>query len=61
VLFRKITFGNRSLRGIVNHSVLQSIVQTARLNNIDCYKILKEVLLGRANEKERLLYFIHSP
>jgi len=61
VLFRKITFGNRSPKGIANHSILQSIIQTARLNNIYCYKILKEVLSGKDMERKRLLHSIRSP
>ena len=61
VLFRKITFGNRSPKGIANHSVAQSIIQTARLNEIDCLKILKEVLVGKTCQQERLLYLIRSP
>ena len=61
VLFRKITFGNRSPKGIANHSILQSIIQTARLNGIDCCKILKEVLSGKDTQRKRLLHFIRSP
>ncbi len=61
VLFRKITFGNRSQRGIANHSILQSIIQTARLNNIDCPKILKEILCGKDTQRKRLLHSIRSP
>ena len=34
VIFRKITFGNRSLAGAENHSVLMTILQTAKLNNM---------------------------
>ncbi|MBU1147335.1 MAG: IS66 family transposase [Candidatus Omnitrophica bacterium] len=33
VIMRKITFGNRSERGIKNHSVIMSLLQTARLHN----------------------------
>ena len=61
VLFRKITFGNRSPKGIANHSILQSIIQTARLNDIDCPKILKEILSGKDTQKKRLLHSIRSP
>ena len=35
VIFRKITFGNRSITGAENHSVIMSILQTAKLNGID--------------------------
>ena len=61
VLFRKITFGNRSPKGIANHSILQSIIQTARLNGIDCPKILKEILCGKDTQRKRLLHSIRSP
>jgi len=61
VLFRKITFGNRSPKGIANHSILQSIIQTARLNGIDCPKILKEILSGKDTQRKRLLHSIRSP
>ena len=61
VLLRKITFCNRSLKGIMNHSVLSSIVQTCNLNQQDPLKMLKRVLLADKAEKEQLLYFIRSP
>lgn len=61
VLFRKITFGNRSPKGIANHSILQSIIQTARLNGIDCPRILKEILSGKDTQRKRLLHSIRSP
>lgn len=45
VIFRKITFGNRSLAGAENHSVIMSILQTAKLNKIDPIRALKDILL----------------
>ena len=45
VIFRKITFGNRSMKGAQNHNVLMSILQTAKLNNIDPIKTLEKILL----------------
>lgn len=45
VIFRKITFGNRSLAGAENHSVIMSILQTAKLNKIDPIRTLKDILL----------------
>lgn len=45
VIFRKITFGNRSLVGAQNHSVIMSILQTAKLNKIDPIRTLKDILL----------------
>ena len=46
VIFRKITFGNRSLVGAQNHSVLMTILQTAKLNNMDPVKTLGDILLA---------------
>ena len=46
VIFRKITFGNRSDRGAQYHSVIMSILQTAKLNGIDAIRTLEDVLLG---------------
>lgn len=45
VIFRKITFGNRSLAGAQNHSVIMSILQTAKLNGIDPLATLEKILL----------------
>jgi transposase len=45
VIFRKITFGNRSLVGAQNHSVIMSILQTAKLNGIDPLTTLGKILL----------------
>ena len=61
VIFRKITFGNRSQKGAANHSILQSIIQTARLNGIDCPGILREVLCGKDAQRKKLFSSIRSP
>ena len=45
VIFRKITFGNRSLAGAENHSVIMSVIQTAKLNGIDPIETLSKLLL----------------
>jgi len=45
VIFRKITFQNRSYNGTQNHSVLTSILQTAKLNGLDPIQTLKDILL----------------
>ena len=45
VLLRKITFGNRSAEGTHNHNVLMSIIQTAKLNQLDPLVSLRELLL----------------
>lgn len=46
VIFRKITFGNRSENGTQYHSVIMSILQTAKLNGIDPISTFKDILLG---------------
>jgi transposase len=46
VIFRKITFGNRSDNGAQYHSVITSILQTAKLNGIDPVGAFKDILLG---------------
>lgn len=45
VIFRKITFGNRSYAGAENHSVIMSIIQTAKLNGIDPIGAVEKILL----------------
>ena len=46
VLLRKITFGNRSEQGALNHSVLMSVLQTAQLNGKEAIPLLREILLS---------------
>ncbi len=46
VIFRKITFGNRSDNGAQYHSVIMSILQTAKLNGLDVIRTFEDVLLG---------------
>ena len=46
VIFRKITFGNRSIKGAENHSVITSILQTAKLQNLDPLSVLQDILLS---------------
>jgi transposase len=50
VIFRKITFGNRSPAGAENHSVIMSILQTAKLNKIDPIRALKDILLHQRQQ-----------
>ena len=47
VIFRKITNGNRSLKGVQCHNVIVSILQTAKLNKIDPIGTLESVLLRK--------------
>ena len=44
VLLRKIVFGNRSEKGILNHDCLMSIIQTAHLKKLDPLKALRGFL-----------------
>ena len=46
VLLRKIVFGNRSEKGVLNHNVLMSILQTAHLKKLDALKVLREFLFS---------------
>jgi hypothetical protein len=55
VIFRKITFGNRSLSGAQNHSVLSTILQTAKLNNMDPVATLENILLSKKNPFSKIL------
>ncbi len=45
VIFRKITNGNRSAKGVECHNVIVSILQTAKLNNIDPIGTFENILL----------------
>jgi len=45
VIFRKITFGNCSYAGAQNHSVIMTIIQTAKLNGIDPIGAVEKILL----------------
>jgi len=44
VLLRKIVFGNRSDKGILNHNCLMGIIQTAHLKKQDPFKVLQKLL-----------------
>lgn len=59
VLLRKIIFGNRSPKGILNHNVLMSLLQTAKLNGRDGLKLMKLVLLSK--NKDELIRYILPP
>ncbi len=41
---RKITFGNRSDEGALNHEVIMSLIQTARLQNLNPLPFLRTLL-----------------
>lgn len=44
VIMRKITFGNRSREGELNHEVIMSLVQSARLQNLNPLPFLRSIL-----------------
>lgn len=44
VIMRKVTFGNRSENGMRNHEVLMSLIQTARLQNLNPLNFLHLLL-----------------
>lgn len=54
VLLRKIVFGNRSEKGILNHNVLMSIIQTAHLKKLDPLKVLREFIYRYDNPRTAL-------
>ena len=58
VIFRKITFGNRSYIGAQNHSVIMSILQTAKLNKIAPITLLENIFL---HKKQNALVKALSP
>lgn len=51
VIMRKITFGNRSFRGNGqrNHEILMSLIQTARLQNLNPLDVLRNLLAHPAD------------
>lgn len=58
VLLRKITFGCRSEKGVENHNVLMSILQTAKLNRGEPIPLIKKILV---NPKQIPLKFCLGP
>lgn len=47
VIMRKMTFGNRSEKGEHNHEVIMSLIQTARLQNLNPLPLLHAILTDR--------------
>lgn len=47
VIMRKITFGNRSEKGILNHEVIMSLIQTARLQKLNLLPYLHTLLTNQ--------------
>jgi transposase len=56
VIFRKICFGNRSDSGLKTHSVLPSLVQTARRQNINPRQFLQTLLTSDTKTSLAALY-----
>ena len=59
VIMRKLTFGNRSDNGIKNHSVIMSLLKTAKLNNHYPPDIFHQILTNPS--KISLKNIIRSP
>ncbi len=56
VIFRKICFGNRSQIGLKTHSVLPSLVQTARRQNVNPRHFLQTLLTVDTETSQAALY-----
>lgn len=56
VIFRKTSFGTRSESGLKNHSVLTSLVQTARRQNVHPRQFLQTLLTASTSDAQAALY-----
>ena len=56
VIFRKITFGNRSQTGTAIHSILSSLIQTALRQKINPIDFLQTLLLKNTATAQAALY-----
>jgi transposase len=56
VIFRKICFGNRSENGLKTHSILPSLVQTARRQGVHPRKFLQTLLTADTATAQTALY-----
>jgi transposase len=56
VIFRKICFGNRSESGLKTHSILPSLVQTARRQGVHPRKFLQTLLTADTTTAQAALY-----
>jgi transposase len=54
VIFRKISFGNRTEQGAYFYTILASVIETYRLKNGNITQLLKRVLLSPDNETKRI-------
>jgi hypothetical protein len=51
VLLRKLTFGNRSDSGVLNHNVLMSVLQTGKLHKQDGWEMLYRLMTLPAEQR----------
>ena len=56
VIFRKICFGNRSKSGLKTHSILPSLVQTARRQNVHPRQFLQILFTADTKTSQAALY-----
>lgn len=56
VIFRKTSFGTRSESGLKNNSVLTSLVQTARRQNVDPRQFFQTRLTASTSDAQAALY-----
>jgi transposase len=56
VIFRKICFGTRSQNGLETHSILPSLVQTARRQGVDPRKFIQTLLTADTATAQAALY-----
>jgi len=61
VIMRKVTFGNRSDTGTMNHAVLMSLMQTAKLNGANPLHILHLLTQQDNHQAAVQLLFGHQP
>ena len=54
VIFRKISFGNRTEQGAYLYTILASVIETYRLKNRNIAQLLKRVLISPDNETKRI-------
>ena len=56
VIFRKLSFGNRSQIGIKTHSILPSLVQTARRQGVSPINFFQTLFTSDISTAQKVLY-----
>jgi hypothetical protein len=56
VIFRKVCFGTRSEKGLKSHSIIPSLVQTAKRQGVHPLTFLKTLLTANAAKAQAVLY-----